>query len=172
MPPPPKHWKLSKLSKLFGEKVWKVWKVSKLFAEKVWKVWQVSMFSPPLTENIGNFPMFWGGDTGRRVKEVRFGKLAFLQLNGAILPQKRRFSAISHYVFSKLVLWHGNRAHLRVLRHILWIGSSCPKPYLTEPSVPVDHLSRKNGSNFFTENVARNSLKSHFFGPKTWAVLL
>ena len=33
-------------------------------------------------------------------------------------------------------------------------------------NVPIDHLSRKNGPNFFIENVARDSLKSLFFGPK------
>ena len=64
-----------------------------------------------------------------RVKQVRFGKLAFLQLNGAIfLPQVCRFSAISHYVFSKLGLRRKNRAHLRVCKDIDMVDrSNLPK---------------------------------------------
>ena len=54
------------------------------------------------------------------------------------------------------------------------LGLSCPnpgscaekrKPDLTEPNMRVDHLSHKSGPNFFTENIARNSRKSRFFGP-------
>ena len=36
------------------------------------------------------------------------------------LPKKSRFSAISHYVFSKLALWRGNCAHFRVFGGDIW----------------------------------------------------
>ena len=40
------------------------------------------------------------------------------------------------------------------------------KKYFREPNVQGDHCSHKSGPNFFTESVARNSLKSQDFGPK------
>ena len=41
-------------------------------------------------------------------------------------------------------------------------GETNPPPYTPEPNVPIDQNSHKSGPNFFTENVARNSLKSRF----------
>ena len=90
--------------------------------------------------------------------------------DGAIFTKKRgRFSATSYYVFSKLAFWRGSCAHF----HVLGISSGWDyhaqtpsfcnenaKTDLTEPNVPVDHMSRKSGPNFLTENLALNGLKS------------
>ena len=65
----------------------------------------------PSKHQLGPDPHL-GAPNTRSVKQIRLGKLAFLQLNGAVLYQKCRFSASSCYVFfSNLGLWRGNRAH-------------------------------------------------------------
>ena len=56
----------------------------------------------------------------RRVKQVRFGKLAFLQLNGAFFEPK--MLVFGHFALrfqretGKLALWPGNHAYLCVFR--------------------------------------------------------
>ena len=77
------------------------------------------------------YPAFKGSPTGRRVKQVRFGKLAFLQLNGEESFFEPKMLVFGHFALcfqretGKMALWPGNRAYFCVFRGIRQIGLSC-----------------------------------------------
>ena len=99
-----------------------------------------------------------GRGGGRRVKQVRFGNLAFPQLNGAFFTQtKWHFSVVLHYAFSETGL---------ETPHHPQNPSFCAekrKKCFTEPNVGADHCSHKSGPKFFTENKEFFWAKNHRF---------
>ena len=132
--------------------------------------------SPPIRKLRIIFPP----PTRRRVKQVRFGKLAFLQLNGAFFEP--RMLVFGHFALrfqretGKLALWPGNRAYFCAFRGIRQIGLSCYKAqvFVLKTQKTPHRTKCANGPDqtFFIENVARNGLKSHFLGPKKCSILL
>ena len=104
------------------------------------------------------------------MKQVRFGKLAFLQLNGAffepknacVRPFRTTFSA-RNWQFGTLAWkpctfsrFEGHQVNWMVMpKNPCFCAEKCKK-YLTEPNVPVHHFRNKMDQAFFIEKVARN----------------
>ena len=113
--------------------------------QRVGLVWSVPMSSK---DNAGVDA--WGGGerimgagyTGRRVKQVDLA-------NWRLTTERSGFLRICG--------GYGYHAQNPCFR------DEKRKTQLTQPNVPVDHLSHKIGPTFFTENAERNGLKSQFF---------
>ena len=106
--------------------------------------------------------IMWG-DTGRCVKQVQFGKLAsyswteqfFTPEMSIFGPFALRFQQIGALAWKPCTLsrFWGHLVHRISMPKTLGFFFFCwkRKTHLTEPNVPVDHLSHKSGPNFFPE---------------------